>query len=71
MLVAGLIECEVRAKVAKSGVGMSVADVLRDARALKADRHGGGWVINNCLKKRDARMRKLGVAMEAAPSRAA
>ena len=71
MLVAGLIECEVRAKVAKPGAGMSVADVLRDARALKADRHGGGWVINNCLKKRDARMRKLGVAMEAAPSRAA
>lgn len=71
MLVAGLIECEVRENVAKSGVGMSVADVLRDARALKADRHGGGWVINNCLKKRDARMRKLGVRMEAAPRHAA
>ena len=67
MLVAGLIECEVRAKVLKSGVGMSVVDVLRDARALKADRHRGGWVINNCLKKREARMRKLGVRLEAAP----
>ena len=50
---------------------MSVADVLRDARALKADRHGDGWVINNCLKKREARMRKLGVALEAVPPRLA
>jgi hypothetical protein len=71
MLVSGLIEWEVRANIRESGVGISVTDVLRDMRALKADRHGGGWVINNCLKKRADRMRKMGVALEAAPPRLA
>ena len=69
MLVAGLIECEVRGRVRDSGVGMSVVDLLRDARALKADRHGDGWVINNCLKKRADRMKRLGVRLEAVPKR--
>jgi hypothetical protein len=71
MLVSGLIECEVRAAIARSGLGMSVTDVLMDARAAKADRLGDAWVINNCLKKRDARFRRLGVAMEAKPDRSA
>ena len=71
MLVAGLIECEVRDAVARSGLGMSVTDVLMDARAAKADRVGDAWVINNCLKKRSQRFRKLGVAMEAIPAREA
>lgn len=71
MLVSGLIECEVRAAMARSGLGMSVTDVLMDARAAKADRLGGAWVVNNCLRKRDARFRRLGVAMEAKPDRGA
>ena len=71
MLVSGLIECEVRAAIARSGLGMSVTDVLMDARAAKADRLGDAWVVNNCLKKRDARFRRLGVAMEAKPDRSA
>ena len=69
MLVSGLVECEVREAIAKSGLGMSVTDVLMDARAAKADKLGDAWVINNCLKKRAARFEKLGVAMEAAPCR--
>ena len=69
MLVAGLIECEVRAAIAASGLGMSVTDVLMDARAAKADKRGDGWVVNNCLKKRAERFRRLGVAMEAVPAR--
>jgi len=71
MLVSGLVECEVREAVARSGLGMSVADVLMDARAAKADRVGDAWVVNNCLKKRADRFRRLGVAMEAVPSRKA
>ncbi len=70
MLVSGLIECEVRAAIARSGLGMSVTDVLMDARAAKADRLGDAWVINNCLKKRANCFRRLGVAMEAKPRRA-
>ncbi|MDO4537528.1 MAG: hypothetical protein Q4B54_05150 [Coriobacteriales bacterium] len=69
MQVAGLIECDVREAVAASGLGMSVADVLMDARAVKADRMGDTWVINNCLNKREQRLAKLGVAMEARPTR--
>lgn len=69
MLVSGLVACEVGEAVAKSGLGMSVPDVLMDARAAKADRVGGAWVVNNCLKKRDERFKRLGVAMEAAPAR--
>lgn len=49
---------------------MSVTDVLMDARIAKADRLGGAWVINNCLKRRADRFRRLGVAMEANPQRA-
>ena len=70
MLVSGLIECEVGAAIARSGLGMSVTDVLMDARAAKADRLGDAWVINNCLKKRANCFRRLGVAMEARPRRA-
>ena len=70
MLVSGLIECEVGAAIARSGLGMSVTDVLMDARAAKADRLGDAWVINNCLKKRANCFRRLGVAMEAKPRRA-
>jgi hypothetical protein len=69
MLVSGLIECEVRAAISKAGLGMSVTDVLMDARAAKADRLGDAWVVNNCLKKRADRFRRLGVAMEAKPDR--
>ena len=57
--------------MARSGLGMSVTDVLMDARAAKADRVGDAWVINNCLKKRADRFKKLGVAMEAVPAREA
>lgn len=66
MLVSGLIECKVRKAVASSGLGMSVTDVLMDARAAKADRIGDAWVISNCLKKHEERFRRLGVALEAA-----
>ena len=38
MLVSGLVECGVRKSIASSGLGMSVTDVLMDARAAKADR---------------------------------
>lgn len=69
MLVSGLVECGVRKAIASSGLGMSVADVLMDARAAKADRLGDAWVVSNCLKKREARFRKLGVALEAVPDR--
>lgn len=71
MLVSGLVECEVRDAIRASGLGMSVTDVLMDARAAKADRQGDGWVVNNCLKKRERMFERLGVAMEAAPSRKA
>ena len=71
MLVAGLIEHGVRAAIAKSRIGMSVTDVLMDALATKADRLGDAWVINNCMRKRADCFRRLGVAMEAKPERAA
>ena len=50
---------------------MPVTDVLLDARAAKADGLGDAWAVNNCLKKRDARFRRLGVALEARPDRKA
>lgn len=67
MLVAGLIECEVKTSIQASGLGMSVSDVFLEARAAKADRYKGGWAINNCLEKRAEHFKKLGVAMEAVP----
>ena len=69
MLVSGLVECGARKAIASSGLGMSVTDVLMDARAAKADRLGDAWVVSNCLKKREARFRKLDVALEAVPDR--
>lgn len=71
MLVSGLIECEFRAAISKAGLVMSVTDVLMDAHAAKADRLGDACAVNNCLKKRDARFRRLGVALEARPDRKA
>jgi hypothetical protein len=50
---------------------MPVTDVLLYARAAKADGLGDAWAVNNCLKKRDARFRRLGVALEARPDRKA
>lgn len=71
MPVSGPIEREARAAISRAGLGMPVTDALMDARAAKADGLGDAWAVNNCLKKRDARFRRLGVALEARPDRKA
>ncbi|MDO4537236.1 MAG: hypothetical protein Q4B54_03665 [Coriobacteriales bacterium] len=49
---------------------LSLTDVLMDARTAKADRMGDSWVINNCVRRREQRLARLGVSMETRPSRA-
>lgn len=67
MLVSGLIHREVADAVAASGVGMSVGDVLMDARMVKAARRNGSWVAVNCKKKRVAMLDALHTSLEVAP----
>lgn len=52
MLVSGLIHREVAEAVEESGLGMSVSDVLLDARAVKANLRVGTWTVTNCKRKR-------------------
>lgn len=64
MLVSGLIHREVADAVASSGLGMSVRDVLMDARMVKAAKRNGVWVAVNCKKKRVEMLEKLGTTLE-------
>lgn len=67
MLVSGLIHREVADAVAESGLGMSVADVLLDARAVKASKRVGMWVPVNCKKKRLEAFEALHTPLEVVP----
>ncbi len=67
MLVSGLIHREVADAVAASGVGMTVGDVLADARMVKACRRSGAWVAVNCKKKRVAMLEALNTSLEVVP----
>lgn len=67
MLVSGLIHREVADAVTASGVGMSVGDVLADARMVKACRRNGAWVAVNCKKKRVAMLEALNTSLEVLP----
>jgi hypothetical protein len=68
MLVSGLIHREVADAVAASGLGMSVGDVLMDARMVKAARRNGAWVAVNCKKKRVKAFEALNTTLEIVPS---
>jgi hypothetical protein len=68
MLVSGLIHREVADAVAASGVGMSVGDVLADARMVKAAKRNGAWVAVNCKKKRVAMLDALNTTLEVVPA---
>ena len=67
MLVSGLIHREVADAVAASGAGMSVGDVLMEARMVKAARRNGSWVAVNCKKERVAMLDALHTSLEVAP----
>ena len=67
MLVSGLIHREVADAVADSGLGMSVSDVLLDARAVKANKRAGAWVPANCKKKRVKVFEALHTPLEVVP----
>ena len=67
MLVSGLIHREVADAVAASGVGMSVGDVLMDARMVKAAKRNGAWVAVNCKKKRVKMLDALHTTLEVVP----
>lgn len=64
MLVSGLIHREVADAVAASGIGMSVGDVLMDARMVKACKRNGVWAAVNCKKKRVAMLDALNTSLE-------
>ena len=68
MLVSGLIHREVADAVSKSGVGMSVGDVLMDARMVKANKRAGIWVTANNKKKRVKMLKALHTPLEVIPS---
>lgn len=61
LLVAGLAHRDLSAAVGASGVGMSVNDVLMEAKMVKACKRGGAWVAVNCKRKRMEMLSRLGV----------
>lgn len=64
MLVSGLIHREVADAVKESGLGMSVSDVLLDARAVKSNLRVGVWTVANCKKKRHKAFEALHTPLE-------
>lgn len=67
MLVSGLIHREVADAVIASGLGMSVGDVLMDARMVKAAKRNGAWVAVNRKKKRVKTFDALHTSLEVVP----
>lgn len=61
LLMAGFAHRDLSAAVGTSGVGMSVNDVLMEAKMVKACKRGDAWVAVNCKRKRMEMLSRLGV----------
>ena len=67
LLVSALIMREVSDAAQASGLGMSVGDILLDARVVKACRRFGKWEAVNCKKKRLELFLKMNTGLEVVP----
>ena len=67
LLVSGLVHREVADALAASGLGMSMPEMLIEARKVKAAKRHGVWVACNCKKKRVAFFEKLNTPLEVLP----
>ena len=67
LLVSALIMREVSDAAEASGLGMSVGDILLDARMVKACRRFGKWEAVNCKKKRLELFAKMKTGLEVVP----
>lgn len=67
MLASALVRREV-ADAAVDVKGMSVDDILLQARMVKANKRRGRWEVCNCLKKRLSLFQRLGTPLEVRPA---
>lgn len=67
LLVSALIMREVSDAAEASELGMSVGDILLDARMVKACRRFGKWEAVNCKKKRLELFSKMKAGLEVVP----
>ena len=67
LLVSGLVHREVADALEASGLGISMPEMLIEARKVKAAKRHGVWVACNCKKKRVEFFKKLNTPLEVAP----
>jgi len=67
LLVSALIMREASHAAQASGLGMSVGDILLDARMVKACRRFGKWEALNCKKKRLELFSKMNTGLKVVP----
>ena len=69
LLVSGLVHREVADALEASGLGMSMPEMILEARKVKAAKRHGSWVACNCKKKRIAFFNKLNTPLEVVPQK--
>lgn len=68
LLVSGLVHRQVADSLGASGLGMSMPEMLLEARKVKAAKRNGAWVVCNCKKKRLPFFEKLNTPLEVLPA---
>ena len=69
LLVSGLVHREVADALDASGLGISMPEMLVEARKVKAAKRHGAWVACNCKKKRVDFFKKLNTPLEVMPQK--
>lgn len=69
LLVSGLVHREVADALEASGLGVSMPEMLIEARKVKAAKRHGAWVACNCKKKRIEFFEKLNTPLEVMPQK--
>ena len=67
LLVSGLVHREVADALDASGLGISMPEMLIEARKVKAAKRHGVWVACNCKKKRVEFFEKMNTPLEVVP----
>ncbi|WP_165046365.1 transposase [Adlercreutzia sp. ZJ138] len=67
LLVSGIIHREVADALEASGLGMSMPEMLLEARKVKASKRHSIWVACNCKKKRLSLFEKMNTPLEVMP----
>ena len=67
LLVSGLVHREVADALEASGLGISMPEMLIEARKVKAAKRHGTWAACNCKKKRVEFFKKLNTPLEVLP----